>query len=93
MLTLSLVSLLIGAILGMRFKILILLPAIFSAFVMILAGGISSSAAPSFVALATLLAATCLQLGYLIGSAGRYAIAAMRAGWLQRIWQRAASVG
>jgi len=92
MLTLSLISLLAGAALGMRFKVLVLVPAIFLALLAILAGGISASASFSFVALAMVIAATCLQLGYLLGVGARYAMAAARAGRIQRIWHgRAAS--
>jgi hypothetical protein len=90
MLTLLVVSLLVGTLLGLRFKVLILLPAVFAALLGILAVGISSGGLSSS-ALAMVIAATCLQLGYLIGSAGRYLSSAMRAGWLQRIWQHRAT--
>ena len=93
MLTLSLVSLLVGAVLGMRFKALILLPAIFATLLAILAVGISSAAAFSVIALAMVLATTCLQLGYLVGVAMRHAVALTRTGLIHRIWHgRAASV-
>jgi len=93
MLILSLISLLAGAALGMRFKVLILVPAICLALLAILAVGISSSVSFSFIALAMVLAAACLQLGYLGGVGARYAMAAARAGRIQRIWHgRAASV-
>ena len=93
MLILSLISLLAGALLGMRFKVLILVPAICLALLAILAVGISSSVSFSFIALAMVLAAACLQLGYLIGIAARYAMAGARAGRIHRIWHgRTASV-
>jgi hypothetical protein len=93
MLTLSLVSLLAGAVLGMRFKVLILLPAISAALLAILAIGITSAAAFSTIALAMVLATTCLQLGYLGGVTARHGVALTRDGLIHRIWHgRAASV-
>jgi hypothetical protein len=93
MLTLSLVSLLVGAVLGMRFKVLILLPAIFATVLGILAVGISSAAGFSVIVLAMVLATACLQLGYLGTVAARHGVPLARAGLIQRIWHgRAASV-
>ena len=93
MLTLSLASLLVGAVLGMRFRVLILLPAVFAALLAVLAVGITSSVSFPMVALAMVLAATCLQLGYLGGVAIRHAVALARSGRVQRIWHgRAASL-
>ena len=84
--TLALASLLVGAVLGMRFKVLILVPVIIVVLLAILVIGIGSSDGFAFIALAMALAATCLQLGYLIGSAAQHALA--RPGRLQRIWHR-----
>jgi len=93
MLTLALVSLLVGAVLGMRFRVLVLLPAIFTALLAILAFGISSAAGFSVIALAMVLATACLQLGYLGTVAARHGVPLARAGLIQRIWHgRAASV-
>jgi hypothetical protein len=93
MLTLSFISLLVGAVLGMRFKVLILLPAIVVALLAIFAIAIRSPASFPNIALTMVLAAACLQLGYLGGVATRYALALARAGLIQRIWHgRAASL-
>jgi len=93
MLTLSLMALLAGAALGMRFKVLVLVPTIFLTLLALLAVGISAEGGFSFIALAMVVAATCLQLGYLIAVGARYAVAAARAGRIQRIWHgRPASV-
>jgi hypothetical protein len=93
MLTLSLISMLVGAVLGTRFKVLVLLPAIFAAVLAILAVGITSSTNFPIIALAMVLATTCLQVGYLGALATRYVVAVARAGLIQRIWHgRAASV-
>jgi hypothetical protein len=93
MLILSLAALLVGAVLGMRFKVLILLPAIVASFLVIGAVGIGSSTGLGFVALAAIVAATCLQLGYLIGVALRHAVGLARASLIQRVGHsRAASL-
>ena len=93
MLSLSLISLLVGAVLGMRFRVLVLLPAIFAALLAILAVGISSSINFPVIALAMVLATACLQLGYLGGVATRHVLTLARAGRIQRTWDgRAASL-
>ncbi len=71
---------LIGAVLGMRFKVLILIPAIGLAWIVILAAGIARSDSISAILIATVLASTCLQIGYLCGTVTRYSVALARIG-------------
>ncbi len=57
--------LLIGAVLGMRFKVLILILAIGFALIAILAGGIVRGDSVSATLMAAGLAWICLQVGYI----------------------------
>jgi hypothetical protein len=72
-------SILTGAVLGLRFKVLILVPVIVLSFVAI--GGIGAALGMSgrAIAVAFVVAATALQAGYLIGTVIRFTIAAARA--------------
>jgi hypothetical protein len=71
--------LLIGAVLGMRFKVLILIHTIGFALIAILAGGIVRGDSASAILIAAVLAWICLQIGYLCGIMTRYSIAMARA--------------
>jgi hypothetical protein len=71
---------LIGAVLGMKFKVLILIPAIGFALIVILAAGIARSDSISAILIAAALASSCLQIGYLCGAATRYSIGLARVG-------------
>lgn len=75
-----LLAFLIGAALGMRLKVFILFPAIGLAWIVILAAGIARSDSISAILIAAVLASTCLQIGYLCGTATRYSIALARIG-------------
>jgi hypothetical protein len=75
---------LLGAVLGMRFKVLILIPAIASVMIAILAGGVARGDSVSAILIAVVLASICLQIGYLSGIATRYGIALARAGRLRK---------
>jgi len=72
--------LLIGAALGMRFKVLILIPAIGLGFITILAGGIGRGDSASAILIAAVLASGSLQIGYLCGILTRSGIASARPG-------------
>jgi hypothetical protein len=63
----SIVSVLLGAVLGLRFKVLILVPTIGIGFLVVLAEGLLRHDSLMRVALAFVLMTTCLQLGYLAG--------------------------
>jgi hypothetical protein len=74
----SIVALLLGLVLGQRFKVLILLPA--ASFVLLGAIAITMAHAGSlldFVVLSA-LALTTLEVGYLVGSGLRVVLAAAR---------------
>ena len=59
--------LLIGLMLGARFKVLIMIPAIGSGFIAVLAAGIAHNDSASAILLALARVWTCLQIGYLGG--------------------------
>ena len=69
---------LIGAALSVRFKFLILLPAIGFAMVGTAAVGIAHGDSIGTVMLTIALVATALQIGYLFGVVARGAIASLR---------------
>ena len=75
MVLLILSMLCIGAALGVRFKVLVLVPAIGLAFIAILAGGVARGDSVSTILIAIVLASSCLQIGYLCGILVRYGIA------------------
>jgi len=75
---LILLAFLLGAVLGMRFKVFILIPAIGFALIGILAGGIARGNGVSSTLIAAVLASSCLQIGYLLGII--YSVALNRAG-------------
>jgi hypothetical protein len=65
----------------MRFKVLILIPAISFAAVAILAGGIATNATLPAILLAAVLASIGLQVGYFSGIVTRYTMALARTGY------------
>jgi hypothetical protein len=71
-------TLLIGGALGMRFKVLILIPAIGLAFIANLAAGFAFSDSVSATLLTAVLASVCLQIGYLCGAMARSGTARAR---------------
>lgn len=68
MLMLNLSVLLIGCALGLRFRVLILLPAIGLVWMAYLADGVVRGDAISAILVGGALAAICLQIGYLVGA-------------------------
>ncbi len=81
--------LLIGAVLGMRFKVLILILAIGFALIAILAGGIVRGDSMSATLMADGLAWICLQVGYICGIVTRYYVALARAKRTRKVWLQA----
>jgi hypothetical protein len=67
-------AILIGALLGQRFRVLILVPAIVIASAAILAFGMAHNNNLWSILLVTALTITALQLGYLGGTVIRFAI-------------------
>jgi len=78
MMMLAITTMLIGALLGQRFKVLILLPAIVIGSAAIFAFGMAHSNGLWSILLATAFTITALQLGYLGGSVIRFVIAEAR---------------
>jgi len=71
MMTLAIITLLAGMVLGQRFKVLILLPGITVVVIAAVAIGIARAEHFGSIALMAVVAATALQVGYLIGMAIR----------------------
>ena len=69
-----------GAVLGMRFKVLILAPAIGVTIIAVFAAGMARGEDLPAILLAGLLALICLQIGYLGGVLTRYTMTLARAG-------------
>ena len=63
---------------GMRFKVLVLVPAIGLALITIVAVGFAGGNSLFAVAIAAALASCCLQLGYVFGAFTRYGLASDR---------------
>ena len=78
MIVLALAAVLIGAILGLRFKILALVPAILFGSASTLSIGIAYGNGVWPVLLAVVLAVTMLQIGYLGGALANSAITVAR---------------
>jgi len=79
MMMLAITAALMGFILGLRFKVLILAPAIVISLVAIFGIGIANGNNPRSILLATLFATTALQIGYLAGIVIRFGVARTRA--------------
>ena len=62
----------LGAALGMRFKVLILIPAIGLACIAALAEGIARGDSAFAIVIAAVVASSCLQIGYLGSILTRY---------------------
>ena len=81
---LLLLVLLIGAMLGMRFRVLVLVPAIGFLFTAILAACIIRAESLSFTIAAVVLTVSCLQIGYLGGAVTHYTTALVDFGRLRK---------
>jgi hypothetical protein len=78
MLIVMLISILVGAVLGMRFKVVILVPGVAFGLFAVTAAGLAHRDSLGTVALVMVLIATGLQLGYLFGTATRFVVAGAR---------------
>jgi hypothetical protein len=67
MVLLSLLCILIGALLGLRFRVLVLVPATAVCIFLVLLVGLSSGAGAAWTAIVAVIAAALLQVGYLGG--------------------------
>jgi hypothetical protein len=72
MMLLTMISTLVGAVFGLRFKVLIILPAIGCALPIIFGIGLIRGDDAWSILLAMVLATTALQLGYLFGAVTRF---------------------
>jgi hypothetical protein len=72
--TLAIITSLTGILLGVRFKVLILVPSVALAVVAVFAGGIAHHEETGSIAVALLLAAVGLQVGYLGGLSASRAV-------------------
>jgi hypothetical protein len=69
MLTLTIVTILVGGVLGLRYKVFTLLPAVTFVLVFVIGVGVARGAGIWRIALDMMVATTALQLGYAGGSA------------------------
>jgi hypothetical protein len=76
MIALSMISLLVGAALGQRFKVMVLMPAIAIVLVLAVGTGVAHAQTAWSIVLMAVAAATCLQIGYLIGIFIRHVLVA-----------------
>jgi hypothetical protein len=72
MISLAVWTLLFGAILAMRFKVLILVPALGSVLITVVATGLVGANGLFAIAGAATLASSCLQFGYVFGAFTRF---------------------
>lgn len=76
MITLSIVSFLVGAALGQRFKVMVLMPAILIVPGISIVTGIAHVQSAWAIALMVATAAICLQIGYFVGIGVHHLLAA-----------------
>jgi hypothetical protein len=72
---LAMVSLLVGAVLGQHFKVMILIPAIVIGLVVAVVTGITNANAAWSIVLMAVASATSMQIGYLVGIGIRHLLA------------------
>lgn len=85
MLTPAIVSLLVGMVLGHRFKVLILVPAIFLAILFAVGSGVARAETAWTVVATAAIAACGLQIGYLFGTGIRRIMVLARASRLRGV--------
>jgi hypothetical protein len=79
MMTFATISLLVGMVLGQRFKVLVLMPTIAIALILVIGVGVARADTVWWIVLMAVAAATSLQIGYLVGIGIRHALVAARA--------------
>src|ERR1700674_24683 len=75
MITLSIVSLLVGAVLGQHFRVMVLIPATVALLVIAVATGITQAQTAWSIVLMVATSATGMQIGYFIGIGIRHVLA------------------
>jgi hypothetical protein len=83
MLVFVVISLLIGMVLGQRFKVLVLVPAIGLALIVTTVAGIARADSVWLIVVMTVAVTSSLQIGYLAGTGIRHLMAAARASRLR----------
>jgi hypothetical protein len=91
MAVLSTISFVVGVVLGLKFKVLILVPAIGFAAAIISAGGVANGESIWHLTLAVAVAAISVQVGYLGGTVLRHILDAARARLRSRARERQAA--
>ena len=76
MIILAVIGILVGAVLGLRFKVLVLIPAMCVELAIVLTGGIAGGNRLWWIALAMIVIATSTQVGFFTGSVVRSVMAA-----------------
>ena len=76
MMTLSMISFLLGAVLGQRFKIVVLIPAFAIVLAFVVGTGVALAQTAGSIVLMAAAAVTCLQIGYLVGIGVHHVLAA-----------------
>jgi len=79
MMTLAMVSLLVGMVLGQRFTVLVLMPTSLIALAFAIGAGVARADTAWWILLTAATAAASLQMGYFIGIAIRHGLVAARA--------------
>jgi hypothetical protein len=79
MMILFLMGVLVGAVLGVRFKVLVLVPAICAALPVVVVAEIARGEGIWGLALATIVVASSLQIGYILGNVVWFVTGAARA--------------
>jgi len=87
--TLAIIGALVGAVFGLRCRVLVLVPAILLSLIGVSAASIAHGREAWSTLLSAMLIVTVLQLGYLGGVLVRSSIAGARGLRLRRIWSRA----
>jgi len=80
---LAVLSLLVGMVLGQRFKVLVLVPAVATSLVVVLGLGIARSQSLEALGLSAIAVIVAVQIGYLLGLGIRHLLVVVRAGRLR----------
>jgi hypothetical protein len=78
MVILMMIGILVGAVLGLRFKVLVLVPVICGALAIVVVDGIARETGLWQLLLAMIVIAISLQLGYVLGIVARFIMVAAR---------------
>ena len=79
MMIFAVISMLIGMVLGQRFKVLVLLPAVAIVLPLTIAMEVARADPPGPIALISIAVIASLQIGYLVGTGIRHFVVAARA--------------